>query len=58
MKKWMKWAAAGLAAAALCTAVGCGGGEKTPAKESGKKNVAIVQIMQHGSLDADRKSVV
>ncbi len=58
MKKWMRWAAAGLAAAALCTAVGCGGGEKAPAKEDGKKNVAIVQIMQHGSLDAANKGLL
>ena len=56
MKKWMKCAAAVLAVAAICGAAGCGGGnDKAPAKDGGKKNEAIEQIMQHGSLDAANK---
>ncbi len=51
MKKWMKITAAAVAATALL--YGCGGnsgGEKKTA--DGKKQIAVVQVMQHGSLDA------
>ena len=55
MKTWMKYtAAAVLAAAALAGLSGCGGsGEK--AASGAKKKVAVVQLMQHGSLDAANK---
>lgn len=51
MKKWMKLTAAAVAATALL--YGCGGnggGEKKT--DDGKKQIAVVQVMQHGSLDA------
>lgn len=51
MKKWMKLTAAAVAATALI--YGCGGnsgGEKKA--DDGKKQIAVVQVMQHGSLDA------
>ena len=51
MKKWMKITAAAVAATALL--YGCGGnsgGEKKTT--NGKKQIAVVQVMQHGSLDA------
>lgn len=51
MKKWMKITAAAVAATALL--YGCGGnsgGEKKTI--DGKKQIAVVQVMQHGSLDA------
>ena len=51
MKKWMKLTAAALAATALLYGCGgSGGGEKKTA--DGKKQIAVVQVMQHGSLDA------
>ncbi len=55
MKTWMKYtAAAVLAAAALAGLSGCGGsGDK--ATSGAKKSVAVVQLMQHGSLDAANK---
>lgn len=56
MKQWMKFTAAALAAAALIGLSGCGGSEtKTAAPAGDKKNIAIVQIMQHGSLDASNQ---
>ena len=51
MKKWMKITAAAVVATALL--YGCGGnsgGEKKT--DDGKKQIAVVQVMQHGSLDA------
>lgn len=51
MKKWMKITAAAVAATALL--YGCGGnsgGEKKTTDR--KKQIAVVQVMQHGSLDA------
>ena len=51
MKKWMKLTAAAVAATALI--YGCGGnsgGEKKA--DDGEKQIAVVQVMQHGSLDA------
>ena len=53
MKKWMKYTAAAILAAAALTAAGCGSG-KAPASSAaqGGKKVAIVQLIQHGSLDA------
>ena len=50
MKKWMKLTAAAVAAALLYGCGGSGGGEKKMA--DGKKQIAVVQVMQHGSLDA------
>lgn len=50
MKKWMKLTAAAVAAALLYGCGGSGGGEKKTA--DGKKQIAVVQVMQHGSLDA------
>lgn len=51
MKKWMKLTAAAVAATALLYGCGgSGGGEKKTA--DGKKQIAVVQVMQHGSLDA------
>ena len=56
MKKWMKYTIAAVMAAAALTAVGCGGADK---KDAGaKKKVAVIQIMQHGSLDAANKGVI
>lgn len=54
MKKWMKLTAAAVAATALL--YGCGGNNGGGQKASdGKKQIAVVQIMQHGSLDAANK---
>lgn len=54
MKKWMKLTAAALAATALL--YGCGGSDNGGKKTAdGKKQIAVVQIMQHGSLDAANK---
>lgn len=50
MKKWMKLTAALAATALLYGCGGSGGGEKKTA--DGKKQIAVVQVMQHGSLDA------
>ncbi len=53
MKQWMKYAAAALAAGALIGLSGCGGSETKTASPAGdKKSIAVVQIVQHGSLDA------
>lgn len=46
----MKITAAAVAAALLYGCGGSGGGEKKTA--DGKKQIAVVQVMQHGSLDA------
>ena len=46
----MKLTAAAVAAALLYGCGGSGGGEKKMA--DGKKQIAVVQVMQHGSLDA------
>ena len=54
MKQWMKYTAAALLAAAALTAAGCGGSGDGKA-EGAKKSVAVIQIMQHGSLDAANK---
>ena len=50
MKKWMKITAAAVAATALL--YGCGGNSGGEKKTDGKKQIAVVQVMQHGSLDA------
>ena len=50
MKKWMKLTAAAVATALLYGCGGNSGGEKKTA--DGKKQIAVVQVMQHGSLDA------
>ena len=51
MKKWMKITAAAVAATALL--YGCGGNSGGEKKTTdGKKQIAVVQVMQHGSLDA------
>lgn len=57
MKQWMKYTAAALLAAAALTAAGCGGSGDGKA-EGSKKSVAVIQIMQHGSLDAANKGVI
>ena len=57
MKQWMKYTAAALLAAAALTAAGCGGSGDGKA-EGAKKSVAVIQIMQHGSLDAANKGVI
>ena len=59
MKKWMK---AGIVAALAGMALmygGCGSDQAaSSSKSSGKKQVAVVQIMQHGSLDAANKGMI
>ena len=55
MKQWMKYTAAALAAAAVLGLAGCGGSSEKKADASGKTDIAIVQLMQHGSLDAANK---
>lgn len=58
MNKWVK---AGLIVAlAGMTLVygGCGGNSAGSSKTSGKKQVAVVQIMQHGSLDAANQGMI
>lgn len=58
MKQWMKYAAAAvLAAAALTGMAGCGGSSDSKT-DGGKKHVAVIQIMQHGSLDAANQGVI
>lgn len=58
MKQWMKYAAAAvLAAAALTGMAGCGGSSDSKA-DGAKKHVAVIQIMQHGSLDAANQGVI
>lgn len=59
MKKWMKYsAAAALAAAAVLGMAACGGAGGAASKADGKKHVAVLQIMEHGSLDAANKGVI
>ena len=56
MKKWMKYTAAAILAAAAVTGIaGCGGSDKKDAAAGAKTKVAVVQLMQHGSLDAANK---
>lgn len=57
MKTWMKCAAAAVLAAAALTAAGCGASSDKAASgaKDGAKKIAIVQLMQHGSLDAANK---
>lgn len=56
MKKWMKYTAAAILAAAAVTGItGCGGSDKKDAAAGPKTKVAVVQLMQHGSLDAANK---
>lgn len=54
MKTWMKQAAAAVLAVAALTAAGCGASSDKAAggAKDGVKKIAIVQLMQHGSLDA------
>lgn len=59
MKQWQKYTAAALlAAAALMGLSGCGGSEQKAAPADGKKHLAVVQIMQHGSLDAANQGAI
>lgn len=58
MKTWMKCAAAALAAAALIGMAGCGGSGEKAAPAGGKTKIAVVQLMQHGSLDAANKGFI
>ena len=61
MKKWMKYSAAAvLAAAAVLGMAACGGkaGESAGSKADGKKHVAVLQIIEHASLDAANKGVI
>ena len=58
MNKWVK---AGLIAALTGMTLvygGCGGNSAGSSKTSGKKQVAVVQIMQHGSLDAANQGMI
>lgn len=56
MKKWMKYTEAAILAAAAVTGIaGCGGSDKKDAAAGAKTKVAVVQLMQHGSLDAANK---
>ena len=59
MKQWQRYTAAALlAAAALMGLSGCGGSETKAAPADGKKHLAVVQIMQHGSLDAANQGAI
>lgn len=60
MKTWMKCAGAAVLAAAALVYGGCGStvGSASSAAKNGKKHVAVIQIMQHGSLDAANKGVI
>lgn len=59
MKKWMKYSAAAvLAAAAVLGMAACGGAGGAASKADGKKHVAVLQIMEHASLDAANKGVI
>ena len=59
MKQWKLYTAAALlAAAALTGLAGCGGSSGGTKTDGGKKHVAVIQIMQHGSLDAANQGVV
>lgn len=51
MKRWMKYTAAAVLAAAALAGAGCGSSE-TGGAGGGSKKIAVVQLMQHGSLDA------
>ena len=65
MKYWKSALAAALAATALIAA-GCGGGGAASSKAAsaaaasaaGKKKIAVVQLVQHGALDAANKGFV
>jgi len=64
MKYWKSALAATLAAAALIAA-GCGGGGAASSKAAsaaasaaGKKKIAVVQLVQHGALDAANKGFI
>ena len=58
MKTWMR--AGIIAALAGITLIysGCGNTNPPSSQSSGKKQVAVVQIMQHGSLDAANKGMI
>ncbi len=59
MKRWMKLGTAAVLAAAALAYAGCGDtGNKSGQQASGKKQIAMVQIMQHGSLDAANKGII
>ena len=59
MKQWKRYTAAALlAAAALMGLTGCGGSSAGGSASGGKKHVAVIQIMQHGSLDAANQGVI
>lgn len=61
MKKWTTYAVmAALALGAAGLVAGCSGGktDKAASAAAGKKSVAVVQLLQHGSLDAANKGFV
>ncbi len=58
MKHWKTYTAGALLAAAALTLAGCGGSGDTKSAGSDKKHVAVIQIMQHGSLDAANQGVM
>lgn len=58
MEAWKKYTAAAVMAAAALMACGCGSAGEKKAETGGKKQVAVIQIMQHGSLDAANKGVI
>lgn len=57
MKKWMKAVMAAALLGAAISYAGCGG-NSAGSKASGKKQVAVVQIMQHGSLDDANRGMI
>ncbi len=58
MKKWMKVGIIAALAGMALVYGGCGDQATSSSKSSGKKQVAVVQIMQHGSLDAANKGMI
>lgn len=58
MEAWKKYTAAAVMAAVALMAYGCGSAGEKKAETGGKKQVAVIQIMQHGSLDAANKGVI
>lgn len=61
MKKWMTYSAAAMAAATALMIAACGGsgaGSGAGSKADGKKHIAVLQIIEHASLDAANKGVI
>ena len=58
MNKWVKAGIIAVLAGMTLAYGGCGGNSAGSSKTSGKKQVAVVQIMQHGSLDAANQGMI